>query len=371
LAAVTAPSTTLLGTQGLQAAVAGQLLPVKSGDEEIFVEQQREAVWAFFRSFYGDKDELDLAGFLAHFANEESDIYQDATLGLCIDGITAITATFTPVFGAVSGVLGPGRFSKVFHTIGDSRYGAIAEYVDLKNTFYGTNGITIQTVFDLDNGLITRDTDYWDSRELGEADIVGPAVTAGVAVPLGTVHPGGVPLMSTSCVPPGSVSVATDVNGHPSASDGMLAFATDFHDALSSGSVSHVARFFTEDAQYVNPLIHQGGVEYGNFDQTIQIRGRDLIVRLLSAVLSVLPDAKGSQLIHIVGGPAGGGFEWKAGGSYAKTGLDRTGLHGCTAIDFFGNKIQRMSVKFDTFQMTQTQYDDIRKALADAGVVDQ
>jgi hypothetical protein len=54
---------------------------------------------------------------------------------------------------------------------------AIAEYVDLKNTFYGTNGITIQTVFDLDGGLIARDTDYWDSRELGESDIVGPADT--------------------------------------------------------------------------------------------------------------------------------------------------------------------------------------------------
>jgi hypothetical protein len=164
LAAAAAPGTTLLGTQGSDAAVTGQPLPVKSGDEEIFVERQREEVWAFFRSFYGDKDDVDLAGFLAHFANEESDIYQDATLGLCIDGITAITATFTPVIGAVSSVLGPGRFSKVFHAIGDSRYGAIAEYVDLKNTFYGTNGITIQTVFDLNNGLITRDLVAWISQ---------------------------------------------------------------------------------------------------------------------------------------------------------------------------------------------------------------
>jgi hypothetical protein len=30
-----------------------------------------------------------------------------------------------------------------------------------------------------------------------------------------------------------------------------------------------------------------------------------------------------------------------------------------------------MSVKFDTFQMSTTLYEDIRTALADAGVVDQ
>ena len=86
-----------------------------------------------------------------------------------------------------------------------------------------------------------------------------------------------------------------------------------------------------EDAYFVNPLIHQGRVNYGNFDQTIQIRGRRLIGRLLRATVDMLPDCRSSKLIHIVGGPAGGGFEWKAGGSsYGKTGIDRTGLVGCT-----------------------------------------
>jgi hypothetical protein len=251
------------------------------------------------------------------------------------------------------------------------RYGAIAEYVDLKNTFYGTNGITIQTVFDLDGGLIARDTDYWDSRELGESDIVGPADTADVALPLGAVHPGGVPLSGPPPVPPGNVQLTTGVTGGPSASDEMIEFAKEFHDALSHGSVHEIAEFFTEDALYVNPLIHQGPVEYGNFDHGIQIRGLSLIVDLLKATLDALPDCRRSSLVHIVGGPAGGGFEWKAGGSYAKTGIDRTGLVGCTALDLFKGRVQRMSVKFDTFQMSTTQYEDIRTALADAGVVDQ
>src|SRR5262249_27751492 len=54
---------------------------------------------------------------------------------------------------------------------------------------------------DLDGGLIVRDTDYWDSRELGESDMVGPADTTNVAVPLGAVHPGGVAAQRASAGP--------------------------------------------------------------------------------------------------------------------------------------------------------------------------
>jgi len=151
----------------------------------------------------------------------------------------------------------------------------------------------------------------------------------------------------------------------------MTSFVQMFHEALRQGRPEKVAEFFTEDALYVNPLIHQGAVGYGNFDQSIQIRGRQLIARLLQATSHLLPDCKDSKLTHIVGGPAGGGFEWKAGGIYNYTGLDRTGLVGCTALDLFGNRIQRMSVKFDTFQMSAKQYDNIRSALLQAGVVDQ
>ena len=56
-----------------------------------------------------------------------------------------------------------------------------------------------------------------------------------------------------------------------------------------------------------------------------------------------------------------------SGRHYAHTGIDRTGLAGCTAVDLFGRRIQRMSVKFDTFQMSPKQYDDVRAALNDAG----
>ena len=162
---------------------------LQSNNSPVADQVEREQVWAFFRSFYSDKDNVNVPGFLAHFAQSSQDNYQDAILNLTLTGYDEIASTFTSVLNTVGGTLGKGQFSKIFRAIGDMRYGAIAEYVDLKDTFYATNGITIQTVFDLDGGLIARDTDYWDSRELGEPDIVGPADTTDVAVPLGAVHP--------------------------------------------------------------------------------------------------------------------------------------------------------------------------------------
>jgi len=101
---------------------------------------QRERVWAFFRSFYSDKDNVNVPGFLAHFAQSSQDNYQDAILNLTLTGYDEIASTFTSVLNTAGGTLGKGQFSKIFRATGDMRYGAIAEYVDLKNTFYGTNG---------------------------------------------------------------------------------------------------------------------------------------------------------------------------------------------------------------------------------------
>jgi len=333
-------------------------------------QMRREQIWEFFRSFYYTKDLCDSVAFNANFAQSSADLYEDATLNITFNGYTEITAAFTNFLATALTKLGPGRFSKIFHATGDLRYGGVAEYVDLKNTFYSTNGITIQTVFDFDNGLVARDTDYWDTRELGTSDIVGPAVTAGVALPLGTIHAGGVPLISTTPAPPGVVLLATGVTGRPSASRGMINFVSGLHQALTLGSARDILEYFTEDAVYVNPLIHQGPVLYGNFDQTIQIRGRELIGRLFHAGLQILPDCRGSRLVHIVGGSSGGGFEWKAGGPFANTGINRDGLVGCTALDITNGKISRMSVKFDTFQLTLQDYEYIRNVLRGAGVRD-
>ena len=46
----------------------------------------REQVWAFFRSFYSDKDNVNAPGFLSHFAQSSQDKYQDAVLNATFTG---------------------------------------------------------------------------------------------------------------------------------------------------------------------------------------------------------------------------------------------------------------------------------------------
>ena len=103
-------------------------------DPQIFAEMQREKVWSFFRSFYGDKDNVDVPGFLSHFANSPDDRYQDAVLNFNFKGYSDIASNFTFFLNTLGAKLGKGQFSKIFHVTGDMRYGAVAEYVDLKNT---------------------------------------------------------------------------------------------------------------------------------------------------------------------------------------------------------------------------------------------
>lgn len=339
--------------------------------QEIKSQIRHEEAWAFFRSVYDSLDLADAQGFVSHFLQSDLFSFQDAAAGFNFAGYQQFAGAFGGLIGGLGSVLGPGRSSKLFHVTGDLRYGAVVEHVFPRNTFFSTNGLTIQTVIDMSGGFISRNLDYWDSRELGQADITGGASTSGVAVPFGAVHPGGVPLSLPPPAPPTGVALASGVDGRASASPAMVGFVREFTDALSHGSVGDVLGFFTEDALYVNPVIHQGPAFYGNFDQTIQIRGRRLLRSFLDAVLSLLPDGPASTLVHVVGSAAGGGFEWKAGGPYAATGLDRSGLAGSTALDLAGGRICRMSVKFDTFQMPTASYDQIRAELLAAGVVDQ
>lgn len=369
----------IAATVGVQAAAmasnkASAALPFGlfgSTNDTISNEVALEKAVAFFQAFYTAFDSADAAAFLAFFAQTNQTTFQDATIGLNFTSYQALAGAFGQLLAAQKAVVGPGKLFKVAHITGDINYGAVVEHVNLKNTFFSTNGITDQTVFDLDGGLVVRNTDYSDSRELGITDIVGPANEAGVAFPVGAIHAGGTPRQIPPPVPPGSPALATGVTGKPSASPDMVKFVQDFQAALASGSAARILSFFTSDATYINPLIHQGDPGYGNFEQTIQIRGLNLIGKLFANVGNILPDTVSSKLVHVVGSLAGGGFEWKAGGAYANTGLDRTGLNGCTALDFFEGKIQRMSVKFDTFQMPQAYYDRIRSSLAANGVVDQ
>jgi hypothetical protein len=304
---------------------------------------------------------LDIDRFMSHWA--DSAISEDVVFnanGPCNmpqnkDGVRAGNMR---LFAALKT---PGRLAKFIHAVGDMKYGVVAEFMLVGGSFF-KNPIDLMNVFNLEGGLISYKPDYWDSGQLPTLELFtgGPETKEGVANPSAPVHAGGV-LRQSKCT-----------NDYPletrHASPEMLDFATKFHAALSSGNASRISRYFSEDALYINPVLHlhQGEAGYQPYNRSIQIRGQKAISRMFESVLPLLPDAKGSSLIHVVGGSTGGGYEWKSGGTYAKQGLTQSGIRGATAIDLFGDRVTRMSVKFDTIQMSQEQRDALKKALASA-----
>ncbi len=298
--------------------------PASNANAEIAAQVRRERAETFFRAYYAAYDTADAPGFLSNFVQSDQTRFEDATGNLVVPGYQAIAGLFSQLLPAEAAVVGTGRLFKLFHVTGDLNYGAVVEYVNLRNTFFSTNGLSVQAVFDLDNGHVARETDYSDTRELGVSDIVGPADLSGVAFPSAPIHPGGVPRSSTTPAPRGAVALATGVTGKPSASPEIVEFVQQFQGALRSRSVAAILSFFTEDAVYVNPLIHQGPPLYGNFDQTIQIEGRDLIAGLFASTINTLPDCRGSSLVHVVGGSSGGGSSGRPAASMPAPGSTAT-----------------------------------------------
>jgi hypothetical protein len=319
-------------------------------------EKLRQQTEASLRSVYRAKNDLDLNEFVSNF--DDGIIYQDATLGISIPGLKNVTPLFAGLFKTIAT---PGRLSEFTYATGDVKLGAVAEFVDLPKSFANT-AYDALTILDMREGKVLRNTDYWDSAQLSEADIAGPASKTGIAFPAVPIHPDG-PLNPRS-----AAEFTVDASDSTHASPELLEFVTRFHKEVSSGSFAGAAKLFTDDALLIHPLLHRGDYGYGPFNETIQIRGADNILRMLKAALKVLPDGAKSQLLHVVGGPAGGGLEWRAGGAYANKGFDRKGIRGATSIDLFRGRIRRLSVKFDTVQMTAPVRDSVRKVLAEANL---
>jgi hypothetical protein len=295
-------------------------------------QDEREEVESFARALYDAKDRLDAAKFASYFAAPHD--YLDAVSGLCEvkESPQAVADRYGNGMFKRIGVAG--RLCRFTHASGDLRYGVVAECANLPGGVFA-GGCDLMAVMELTDGRISKNRDYWDSRQLG----------AGAA----GVHPNGAPRESRGCSPnvlPGDT---------PHASPEMLDFARRFHDALATGRPNRLMQFFTEDALFIHPLLHRGQAGYELFNRGTQLRGAAAIKLFFSAARPLLPDAANSTIVNVVGGRTGGGIEWKAGGIYARQGLTRDGIRGVTAFDLFTGRVQRMSVKFDTMQMTDEQ----------------
>ncbi len=331
------------------------------GEEDINrlrrIQAEREEAEAWARTFFLAMDDLDADLWISHF--DPQNRQQDVILGDFSDlfpvalppfvncAMTPISSLDIFVRAIMARVGRPGRFMKFIHAAGSAKYGVAVDLHAMAGSFFSV-GVDLISFLTLRNGKIVRRADYYDCAELTPADIA-------------FIHPNGQPRLNCAGFPlPGEVA-----NAAPE----MLSFTRALHRALSSGDATRVAQFFDEDALLIHPLLYRGTGGYGPWNRGIQVRGRKAIARFFRTVLPILPDGPDSSLVFVAGGASGGAYEWLSGGIYSQVGLARNGIQGCTSIDLHGDRIQRMSVKFDTIQMTPEQRTAVRRALARENLV--
>jgi hypothetical protein len=353
-AAGAAVGATLTSALTSAAASAGGLTSRQERDcDDLLLRQQAEseAIGDLSRACFVAMDQLDLDGWFSFFSD---DVFgQDGILGDMTDlfGLPgplpncslhpiSLYRAFSQRMFAKVGI--PGRFMKYVHATGSVQFGGAVDLHVMPNTFF-QNGVDIVSYLTIRGGKIVRRNDYYDTAELFPQDIA-------------FIHKNGVPRFSCLAGPsPGDVA---------NASPDYLSYVRAFHHALSEGDVTRVMQFFDDDALLVHPLLFRGSGMYGPYNRGIQVRGVKAIARFFQKVLSVLPDGRNSSLVHVAGGLAGGGYEWLGGGIYAQEGIARTGINGVTSLELHMRKIARISVKFDTIQMSAEQRDTVRGALA-------
>jgi len=312
-------------------------------------EAEREAFELYTRRFFQAYDSFDLDTFISFFADNA--FQQDASLGdlsefggpsggCSIHPKVPLQQVFEALFAQFKATAG--SISKFIHASGSARYGGGIDVKAMPKTFF-TGGFDLISYLDIRNGKIFRRDDHWDTAQVTPQDIA-------------LIHPNGVPRFSCEALPePGDIA---------NASPDFYQFVRGLNRAQSSGRVDDLVRLFADDALLIHPLLSKTDGAYGPFNTGIQIRGRRAVARFFKATLEALPDGLGSSLIHVVGGSVGGAFEWRSGGITAHQGIARNGLLGVTAIDLYGGLIKRISVKFDTLQMTAQQRAAIRSSLA-------
>jgi len=93
-----------------------------------------------------------------------------------------------------------------------------------------------------------------------------------------------------------------------------VAAATSLHHAFEAADASAAGELMHTDVVLVDMALRT------------QVIGRIEVTRYLERVLGEVPYGRSSRIRHVVGGTAGGGFEWTAG-------AESDGLAGITALE--------------------------------------
>jgi ketosteroid isomerase-like protein len=243
----------------------------------------------FLDSFFAAKNSHVVADTMAHFSPDVV-TYTESVLGWPIDGFEAIEQTFAqhmPTWPETA-------LSYPTRILGGNG-SALVAFTDMPELFGAE--LRLLGAIDFKDGKIIRWVDYWDST-IFDDELYLQMKTPAEHFPT-SFHEDEIPV---------------------SAAPGMVEASTRLQARLAAGDAVGAAALLSYDVVFEDMALR------------MQLQGRTMAERYLTASLPAAPYGVASSLRHVVGGRTGGGFEWIApdangvAGGITALELDKTGL---------------------------------------------
>ena len=264
----------------------------------------KEAVDLFNR-FFAAKSRHDCNATM-DFISRELSVYADVTLGWELNGFDALKevwAQYMPTWGE-----GRSYPTRILGEVNGGTGSVMLEFTDTPELFGGD--LRVLGAVDVVDGKITRWADYWDSAAYDSRryeEVKQPPLDPPVAL-----------------------------RSKPAAISARIRdVSSSLVQMLSGGDTKGAAALFSYDGVFEDRSLN------------MTVVGRPAIHRYLARVSHKSPFGRGVMLGHVVGGDAGGGFEWASPSSPVKTGAAAVSLNA-------EGKITRVSIVYDSRDLPAT-----------------
>ena len=258
-------------------------------------------VAANFRAFFAPKSAHDPKALMDRFS-KDGVLYIDVTSG----GIWPTWDSLNAIFSGFLPKTPPAALSYPIRILGDEK-SALVYFVDTPELFGRELRILGAVSFDKD-GRVIRWMDYWDGRNAGAKNTIGP-------------------------------KYPTEFHDDVGNATGRIAdVARRLQQAFSSGDAAAATALFSPDAVYEDMALHS------------QLLGHLAIQRYLTRMLAKAPYGAGASVAHVVGSDQGGGYEWRAAPSFPMR-------RGNTALALDGQgRIVRLTTVYDASLLSDADY---------------
>ena len=245
------------------------------------------------------------------FISRDLSVYVDATLGWELNGYDALKevwAQHMPTWGE-----GRSYPTRILGEVNGGTGSVMLEFTDTPELFGGD--MRVLGAVDVVDGKITRWADYWDS-----AAYDGKRFEKIKRTP---------------------VDAPLALRSKPAATSARIRdVASKFAEMISGGSTAGAATLFSYDGVFEDLSLN------------MRIVGLPAINRYLARVNHKSPFGSGVKLGHVVGGDAGGGFEWASSSSPVRTGAVSLSIN-------TEGKITRASIVYDSRNLSATSRSEL------------